>query len=316
MQELTVIIPIAPNDVDSFMKTFPYIKSNIDARKFVVIARDEVKDEISAINDIEFVDEDSILPGLTYNKTSELIRSLYPKALRRTGWYFQQFLKLSYSSICNTQYYMSWDSDTIPTRKLVFFDDTRRPYLDYVPYVSDDKDYFTLLKTISNGQASFRKECRESFITEHMVFSVDIVKKMIFNIEQNESLYGTAYWEKILRAISRESLNLSGFSEFETYAAFVLNNFPSSYSLRRWNNLRNGRFYLGANLSTERLKWAGKSFDVVSFEDYDSQSFILRIILLLSLDSLISFDYIYVILNPYYKLKHRIRMLIRRIVRS
>lgn len=317
MQDLTVIIPIAENDVGSLKKSLPYIMNNISARKFVVIAPHCVKKCLTEIRGVEFINEDEIDPNLTYNKIRHLLGSIYPKAERRTGWYFQQFLKLSYSNICTTTYYMSWDSDTYPIHEIDFFETTEKPYLDYLPYVNDDEDYFVLLDKISSNQYSFHKKNKDSFITEHMIFSVDIVKELLASIEKNQNLHGSFYWEKIIYSIPLKSLNLSGFSEFETYASFILNYHSNDYVLREWNNLRNGRYYVGPNPSWKVIEWVGKDFNVLSLEDYDRQSLIMKLVFMpLRVYEYIRFKQIYILLNPIYTLQYRIRMYLRKKIRS
>ena len=57
----------------------------------------------------------------------------------------------------------------------------------------------------------------ESFIAEHMLFNVKIVKEFLYKIEQNDAVFGNKFFEKILYA-SDFSKQGNVFSEFETYA--------------------------------------------------------------------------------------------------
>jgi len=63
---------------------------------------------------IELIDEDSLAEGLKRDYVSALLvaRGANPE---RSGWYFQQFLKLCYSlDPSASDYYLVWDADTIP----------------------------------------------------------------------------------------------------------------------------------------------------------------------------------------------------------
>ena len=66
----------------------------------------------------------------------------------RVGWYEQQFLKMEYSKICKNDYYLIWDSDTIPIKPVKMFDNNK-PIFDmkkehHSPY------FITLDKLIPN----------------------------------------------------------------------------------------------------------------------------------------------------------------------
>ncbi|MEI3192244.1 MAG: DUF6492 family protein [Lachnospiraceae bacterium] len=41
----------------------------------------------------------------------------------RSGWYFQQFLKFGYAQVCEDEYYIVWDSDTVPLHPISHFQD-------------------------------------------------------------------------------------------------------------------------------------------------------------------------------------------------
>ena len=68
------------------------------------------------------IDEDKLVEGLTYGWLKQFLeeRNVY----LRIGWYFQQFLKMGFanSKYCN-EYYLSWDSDTLPLSRITFFEE-------------------------------------------------------------------------------------------------------------------------------------------------------------------------------------------------
>lgn len=316
-QKCSVVIPIAANDFPGLNQHWNIIKNNLGFQNIVVIGPLAIKSKVKLLGGASFVDEDDVFPGMTYEAVRQKIGAVYPKAERRAGWYFQQFLKMAYATKCASEYYMSWDSDTLPIKKMIFFNKDGKPYFDVLPEQSYDRVYFSLLDKISSDEIDFHKNESCSFITEHMMFSSCLMKKMINYIERNNSLAGDSFWEKIINSIAIDKLNLSGFSEFETYAAYVLNNHPDTYEIRQWKNLRNGKYYVGKNPSKEILNWIGEEYDVLSIEDYDSYSFVMALLLSVSnLNKLIQFRYIYSILNPIYKVKYKVRMLLRNIVRA
>lgn len=269
--KLSLIIPIAKTDAPALKENLPYIKKYIEHNKIYIIGNKAVQelfpDDIEHIN---FVDEDCMYNGLSFATVRKLIEKRYPKAVRRTGWYFQQFLKLAFSYISETEYYLTWDSDTVPLHRIEFFNPKGLPYLDCRPYVPEDEAYFDTIRNIwSDG--TVKKSDFNSYITEHMIFSSTIVKKMLAEIEQNSHLEGMSFYEKIINAIPKGTLNLSGFSEFETYATYLNSRYSSCFELRRWHNLRHGKVYFGSHPSQEQLDWAAKEYDVVSIEDFDRE---------------------------------------------
>ena len=267
--ELSLIIPIAKTDAPTLKKNLPYIKKNMEHSKLYIIGNKAIREAFSDnMEDINFIDEDCMYNGMSFSTVRKLIEARYPKAVRRTGWYFQQFLKLAFSYISETEYYLTWDSDTIPLHQIEFFNQEGLPYLDCRPYVSEDEAYFDTIRNLwSDGTV---KKCDyNSYITEHMIFSSTIVKKMLGEIEQNCQFEGMCFYEKIINAIPKDKLNLSGFSEFETYATYLNTRHRNCFELRRWHNLRHGKVYFGSNPSQDQLDWAAKEYDVVSIEDFD-----------------------------------------------
>ena len=180
-----------------------------------------------------------------------------------TGWYYQQFLKMQYALICSDEYYMVWDGDTIPCRKInMFTKDTKQPYIDlkheYHP------EYFETMGKVLPG---FRKVIERSFISEHMLIKCDIMKNLINDIEKNEDIKGEKFWEKILNAIEPKKIYDSSFSEFETYGTYVALRYPSVYKLRDWHSFRLGATFFDKDTISDRdFEWLGKDFDAISFE--------------------------------------------------
>ena len=84
---------------------------------------------------------------------------------------------MEYSRICKDEYYLIWDSDTIPLKLMKIFDDKNKPYFDvktenHTPYFITMKRIFPELGKIYNY----------SFISEHMLIKTQIMKNLIQNI--------------------------------------------------------------------------------------------------------------------------------------
>ncbi|MDN5554907.1 DUF6492 family protein, partial [Prevotella sp.] len=237
------------------------------------------------IDGVRFIDENSLLDGLTLKNVMDFKKEISGTSTR-SGWYFQQFLKMAYALVCEDEYYILWDADTIPLNNIYFFNDDDVPFLDYrEKYGYEDVNYFKTLSRLFVNE-TLMKENKHSFITEHMVIKTSIMKDLIYRLSLCGKVKDDLFWKNILRSIDKSFIDQSGFSEFETYAAFVLKYYKSQYILRLWNNLRPGRVFLGDNPSVEELNWVSKYFDVVSIEDFDKYTYLPKIAFKLNVDFL------------------------------
>ena len=178
----------------------------------------------------------------------------------RPGWYYQQFLKMAFHKICDSEYYMSWDMDTVPLRPHDMFDAEGRPIFDikneFFP------GYFDTLEKL----LGLKKSMKMSFVSEHMIFKTEYMRELINAIEGSLA-DGSGFWEKIINSIDDMYITY-GFSEFETYGTFVTDRHPEAYSMRRFASFRRGSWFVKEQDVTEDdLVWLAKDYDAVSFEN-------------------------------------------------
>ena len=213
-----------------------------------------------------FVNENDVIPFDAVHRvmTAKVELLLKGRELPRgvTGWYYQQFLKMEYSRISDGEFYMSWDGDTVPCKKVEMFNDEGKPYLDLKHEYNEL--YFTTMGKLIPG---LKKFIEPSFISEHMLFKCDIMKKLIAKIESNESIPGSRFYEKIINCIPLKDIQGNGFSEFETYGSFVCLTSPMTYKLREWHSFRlAGEFFDPETISDDDYEWLAHDFDAISFE--------------------------------------------------
>ncbi|WP_175560123.1 DUF6492 family protein [Butyrivibrio sp. YAB3001] len=265
------IIVITPSDCERLAHLYPRIIDNLVLGRLCFVGAPEIEDILKKdkkIHDLtKVIDENSIISFAEVNnclskRMEDILRGReMPRAV--TGWYYQQFLKMQYSAICEDDYYMVWDGDTIPCRKISMFQEgTGKPYLDlkheYHPQYFD---------TISKILPGFKKVIQRSFISEHMLIKKDIMQNLISDIEKNDQIKGEKFWEKIINSIPPEKITESSFSEFETYGTYVALRYPSVYSLRDWHSFRLGsQFFDKDTISDRDFEWLAKDFDAISFE--------------------------------------------------
>ena len=213
-------------------------------------------------NEIVVLDENAIIQGITFETISKIISktSIPPK---RTGWYFQQFLKMfwCFSSFCS-DYYTVWDADTIPLKSIELFSNDFKPYIHYK--TEHHVAYFETIEKLLN----MKKKVDYSFISEKMTFSKKIMQELLNEISQAEIL-GNSIIEKIIFAASSSSNEL-GFSEFETYGTYISYKYPALYQLQNLNSYRNAARYIGMNPNKFDIALLGRFFDTASFEKWDN----------------------------------------------
>ena len=304
-----LIIPIAISDFEALKKSLPYIRKHIRCSKIIVIANKQIESKVLSLGDISFLDENGVFEGMDLVTIKNLLKMRSPKSVRRAGWYFQQFIKMGYAKKTNSSYYMSWDSDTIPLTDLSFFEG-ERPILHYINAKTYDDEYFYTIRRMFKG-IEIPKKRERSYITEHMMFSKKIMMELIDKLSFDDE----TFYSYILKSINASALNLSGFSEFETYAAYVRMYHYSDYVEKPWNNLRNARFYIDNPEREELNQWIAKSFEVVSFEDYDRQSLINKLAILFNIHKWVTFNSWYKLIQPIYELYYDIRMKIRQLIK-
>ncbi len=269
------LIVVTPDDCQRVQPLYSRVINNITYGKLCFIGSQGVGDIVQ--NDevikghVKWVDENSLVPfDEVHACMTEHLRPIIgdePLPRGVTGWYYQQFLKMQYAFVCRDEYYMVWDGDTVPCKKVnMFSEKTGQPYLDLKHEYH--LEYFDTMGKILPG---LQKVIERSFISEHMLFRCDIMKSLIGDIERNDDIPGERYWEKIINAIEPEKIYDSSFSEFETYGTYVAVKYPDVYRLREWHSFRlGGSFYEIGTITDGDFKWLSIDFDAISFEKNQS----------------------------------------------
>jgi hypothetical protein len=269
------LIVVTPSDCERLLPLYPRVIENITYGDLCFIGAkgvgDIVQNELAIKGHVKWVDENELVPFDDVHRcmAAHLAPVIGNEPLPRgvTGWYYQQFLKMQYAFVCEDEYYMVWDGDTVPCKKVnMFSEETGQPYLDLKHEYH--LEYFDTMAKLLPG---FRKVIERSFISEHMLFKCDIMKRLIADIEKNENIPGEKFWEKIINAIAPEVIYNSAFSEFETYGTYVALKYPDVYKLREWHSFRLGGSFYGIDTITDGdFKWLSVDFDAISFEKNQS----------------------------------------------
>lgn len=263
------IILTTANDFQRLQVNYPRLIENMQPRKVIFVGNAEVGALVEQLymgEKVGFVNEDDIIPFSDVHQTMMEALGVTELARGVTGWYYQQFLKMQYSAICEDEYYLVWDGDTVPCKAFAMFNDENIPYLDLKKEYHED--YFVTMERLFPGM---HKTIEKSFISEHMLMNCQIMKQLISDIMKNENLKGNTFYQKIIHAVGREKLRSNSFSEFETYGTYVSMRCPSEYRLRHWRSFRYGAcFFHPEQMTDGDYVWLSKDFDAISFEKNQS----------------------------------------------
>lgn len=269
-QRFDALVVITPKDFKRLLNLYPRLIDNFLYGKVYFVSAPETGEIIddSNLQGKAFVlDENSLIPfdAVHFCIREKMKNILAGRDLPRgiTGWYYQQFLKMQYAYSCQDEYYMVWDGDTIPCKEInMFQEESGKPYFDMKHEYH--AEYFETMGVLLPG---FSKVIERSFISEHMLFRVDIMRKLIEDIEANDKIPGTRFWEKIINAIPEDKIQASAFSEFETYGTYTAMKFVNAYKLREWHSFRQGGTFFKINTISDRdFNWLSRDFDAISFE--------------------------------------------------
>lgn len=264
------IIMVTPPKIDILKISFPYLLKNLgnDLNKIILVANDSNRPIIEKAfgneNRVEFLNEEAIMEGLTLAKIKSIMYSICGKT-SRAGWYYQQFLKMAYSYICRDDFYLVFDSDTIPLHPIPYFGEDKKP--SFITKIEYHKPYFDTIEVLFDGKVSRVNE-KESFIAENMMISKTIMQEMIERIMSNDHLTGMTFYERIMHAIDSSIIRATGFSEFETYGNYVMTYHSDEYHKIKLRTQRLGAFIVGDHPTAEQLEWVSHDYDIISIEPF------------------------------------------------
>ena len=164
---------------------------------------------------------------------------------REPGWWIQQLIKLGAATQVDgiSNNYIVWDCDLIPTRrwKLCDYDENGKIHF-YTAILQEESrsefnslQYASCMKSLINIYPLEPKE-GGTFVTHHMVFNKIRVIEMI-DLMKNNTGYHNIPWPKLIMSYSRKFYR---FSEYKTYATFMINKYPDEFNYHAVNKFGYG----------------------------------------------------------------------------
>lgn len=218
---IDVLIPAIDRDLDVLKHTIialkRYSKNNI-ANIFIVSPYSISIKDFATKNGCIYIHEDSVTDilkkDILYNVDGQ----------DRSGWLYQQILKLNWNKISKNNYCLVFDADTILVRPQTFVDGKK------IIFNCSDEYHSVYFKTIKK-LLGFKPKYPLSFVSHYMLFERDSTLGMKKHIE----LITGIGWEKSIIQ-NTDIKEMSGFSEYETYGNYMLKYHKKNVDLNYWYN--------------------------------------------------------------------------------
>ena len=261
---MDIVLSVGTRDCFIVKKSIQYIKTNLASDTVFLITDIRNKkffpDKFIRQYNIVLIDENSFVPGLSFSTVSSLIKKRCE--WKNYGWYLQQFLKIGFAtSEYAKEQYLIWDADTFPLRPLLFYENAK--YF-VTPKTEYHKPYFKTIHKLLN----LDKIADYSFIAEHMMIDVNVMKEMI-NTLMKSDVQGDTWWEKIINALDtddKSEKSMFAFSEFETYGTYFLANYRDRLITKTLKTYREAGTIYGRGVTNKQLQSLSEEYDTVSFE--------------------------------------------------
>ena len=245
---IDVLIPLAVKDAGTLPAVVrsvrKYVKHPIGRITVVAPPRRKVIDLCRKLN-CRFVNENAVLPITRKN-----IRYSSRK-WERSGWLFQQFLKLSGDVLCKAENFLVMDADTVLIRPHVFISGNKPVF--YCRGWSQPEYFRTYRRLMGSGRAA-----PFSFVAHYMLFNKTMLARLKRFIETRHRM---RWYDAVMRCMDKSKPY--AFSEFETYGNFLYAQNPNGMIRRMALNksIRGGV----RRISPERLRRLAGKYRSVSF---------------------------------------------------
>lgn len=227
-KKVDVVIPTVSKDFVLLKLVLTSLENLVqDINKIYIVAPEkEELLEFCKNNNCIFVNEKSVL-GFGKDKITYLINGM-----DRSGWMFQQLLKLSGEKFTELEDYIVIDSDTVFSDKNSFYEDGK-----YIFFANEEwhKPYFESFKFFFGYNAPTRLS-----LTSHMmIFNHGYLIKLKNELEEK---HGRTWYDVYISTL--ESGEPSCVSDYETYSNWVIYNYPERCKILPFYNKSVSRKYL------------------------------------------------------------------------
>lgn len=219
--DISLVIPTVSKDFDLLEKVIGnairYVHPRI-THVFIVSPLDEQIRNFCNRNGYTHIDENSVL-GYGKSKIKYTVKNI-----DRSGWIFQQLLKLSGDVFVQTRHYLIVDSDTILINPHTFITSGKSVFLMNEEW---NEPYFKTFKKMFGYTAPTHLS-----LTSHMmIFDTVALREMKSELENKHRMS----WDEVYLSMLDPD-EVSCISDYETYGNWFLNKYPEKTMLRIFYN--------------------------------------------------------------------------------
>ena len=265
-----VISVCSVRDINIWEVNARQIIKNIKSEEYIVIVPDK---------DINIFRRKSPFDYKVYGESEyvgDLIDLLKSKTINdmhyRLGWYLQQFIKLAaIKKSKDNDLILIWDADTIPLKKLIFFDNSQKVYFyKGIEEIGLHRPYFKLISTL----LGISRSVDFSFISQCFPVKGYWVREFFEHIEFK---HGKSWIDAMVECIDFNKS--TEFSEYETLVTFISNKYREDIVFTDGRCLREGSAGIGGIENINKFPYSLwlKKFDFVAFESWDKNRFVMKI---------------------------------------
>lgn len=218
---IDILIPCIEKDLDTLPIVIDHIRKYVHhpiGNIYIVSPASSRIQDLCSRKHCVFINERSVLPitkqDIHYASTR----------WNRSGWLYQQLLKLNGDKIVKARYFLVMDADTVLIKPHSFIKQGKTVF-----YCRDwsQPEYFNTYRRLMGKKAARPR----SFVTHYMLFDKTRLSAMKKKIEADHQL---PWYRAIISSINKKKQ--FGFSEYETYANYLYALNPAGVILKSANN--------------------------------------------------------------------------------
>lgn len=252
---IDVLIPAIEKDLATLPHVVDAVRTYVrhPIRRILIVAPRKPRIiEFCRNKGCSFIDENTVLP---ITKKDIHYRS---RTFERSGWLFQQLLKLNGDKLCSSDYFLVIDADTVLIASHRFRQDGRTVF--YCRNWSQPEYFRTYRKLMGRKAPS-----PSSFVTHYMLFECRRLARLKREIE---AIHGVPWYTAIIRSMNRSKP--FAFSEYETYANYLYTTDPGGMLLKKARNRSLHTSY--RKLSRSSVAGYARSYRSLSFHQRKAYS--------------------------------------------
>lgn len=236
-EPIDVVIPATDKDLPTLELCIEGIKTNgKGVRRIIVISDKKLTGSAEWFDEREYLFSKNEVAFQLCHGDEKLAEEYIHNSKNRTGWYYQQLLKLYAPFVIPniSSNVLVLDADTIFLNPTSFLDELNGGLLNVG--VEFHKPYFIHMDKLTLGYIT-KQYVDYSGITHHMLFQKPVLEDLFNLVEKN---HGVEFWKIFCLCVDHGEE--SGASEYEIYFNFVLTQ-TDQVKIRKlkWVNIRNLR---------------------------------------------------------------------------